>query len=480
MDLRPIFYVNGFLLSVLSLSMILPMMADWYFGSDDWKVFFICIIVTSFFGGAMILSNTGRQFTLSIRQAFLLTASSWIVSCLFAAVPFWLTSLNLSATDSFFEAMSGITTTGSTVIVGLEHAPAGILLWRAILQWLGGVGIIIMTLSVLPVLNIGGMQIFRTELAESENALPRATRLAGSIGLIYAGLTILCALCYMGCGFEVFDAVTHAMTTISTGGFSTYDSSFRHYATTAPYIVAIFFMILGGMPFVLYLKAVHGSLLPLLRDSQVRWFLSILLISAIILTAALYRQGQMGLGTSILHAVFSTVSIMTGTGYVSDDFNRWGSFAFCLLLFLMVVGGCAGSTSCGIKIFRFQILYEICNIQIKKLLYPSGVFIHHYNGRTLPGDIPSAVMGFFFMYGLIYVILCIALSLVGLDVITAISGAATAISNVGPGLGDIIGPTGSFQPLPDSAKWILSFGMLTGRLEIFTLLVMIAPGFWRK
>ncbi len=480
MDFRPILYVNGLFLSILSLGMVLPMLADFYFGYDDWKVFFICIIITAFFGGALILSTMGHQFNVSTKQAFLLTNSVWIVLPAFGALPFWFSSLEMSITDSFFEAMSGITTTGSTVIVGLDYAPAGILLWRAILQWLGGIGIIIMAMSVLPFLKVGGMQIFKTELSEDEKALPRTAQLANSIAIIYIGLTIICALLYMAVGLEMFDAIAHSMTTISTGGFSTFDTSFSHYQGAGPETVAVTFMILGGLPFVLYLKAVRGNLRPLFIDSQVHWFLAILAIAVTVTMSYLFFQQDMSLSESFRRSSFNVVSVMTGTGYGNGDYNAWGGFAVSMFFFLMVVGGCAGSTSCGIKIFRFQVLHAVTKVQINKLLHPNGVFIPHYNGKPMPRDVPSSVMGFFFVYALGFSFLAIALSYVGLDFITAMSGAATSISNVGPGLGDIIGPTGTFKPLPDSAKWILSAGMFLGRLELFAVLVMLSPHFWKN
>ena len=480
MDIRPILYVNGILLSVLSLSMVFPMLADFYFGSDDWKVFMMCIIITSFFGGALILGNMGQDFNITTRQAFLLTNSAWLFLPTFGALPFLLSSLEMSFTDSFFEAMSGITTTGSTVITGLDNAPAGILLWRAILQWLGGIGIIIMAMSVLPLLKVGGMQIFMAELSENEKVLPRTAQLASSIVVIYCALTAICAFSYMYVGFEIFDAIAHAMTTIATGGFSTYDTSFAHYNRASPEIVAIIFMIAGGIPFALYIKAVRGNLRPLFTDSQVRWFLSILAISITVTTSYLMHNDHMGFADSLLKSTFNIVSIMTGTGYGSDDYNSWGTLIVSLFFFLTVVGACAGSTSCGIKIFRFQVLYSVTKVQISKLLHPNGVFLPHYNGKPMPEDVPASVMGFFFIYAFGFALLAIALSLVGLDFMTAMSGAATSISNVGPGLGDIIGPKGNFKPLPDSAKWILSAGMLLGRLELFTILVMLSPQFWRS
>lgn len=480
MDIRPILYVNGVLLSILSLSMVLPMLADFYFGFEDWKVFFLCIIVTAFFGGALILSTSGQQFDISTRQAFLLTNSTWLILPTFGALPFWFSSLEMSYTDAFFESMSGITTTGSTVITGLDYAPAGILFWRAILQWLGGIGIIIMAMSVLPFLKVGGMQIFVAEMSEDEKALPRTAQLASAISIIYIALTGICAICYMSAGFGIFNAITHAMTTIATGGFSTFDTSFAAHDHYAPELVATIFMIIGGIPFLLYLKAVRGDVKPLFCDSQVQWFIAILFICIVMMTSYLVMQQDMLITQALRRSSFNIVSVMTGTGFSSGDYNGWGGFAVSLFFFLMVVGACAGSTSCGIKLFRFQVLYSVTKIQIHKLLHPNGVFIPHYNGRPMPKDVPASVMGFFFIYALGFSMIAILLSYVGLDFMTAMSGAATSISNVGPGLGEIIGPTGTFKPLPDSAKWILCAGMLLGRLELFTILVMFSPHFWKN
>lgn len=480
MDIRPVLYVAGLFLGILSVSMFLPMLADFYSGSPDWKVFLLSMIVTGFFSGALVLSNTASSFTLNIRQSFFLMTLSWLLIAIFGALPFQFSELNLSYTDAFFESMSGITTTGSTVITGLESAPPGILLWRAILQWLGGIGIVLMAMSVLPFLNVGGMQIFRTELSESEKAAPRVAQLASAIGLIYLCLTLICMVCYMIVGMTGFDALVHAMTTISTGGFSTFDTSFGHYDTPGPELVAIVFMIAGGLPFVMYLKAVRGNAHLFFQNTQVRAFLTIVGLSTCVLASYLIIQEHYPVGYAVIQSCFNVVSVITGTGYVNGDYNQWGGFAVSLFFFLMVVGGCAGSTSCGIKIFRFQVLFAVTSVQIKKLLYPHAIFIPYYNKKPLPKDVPMAVMGFFFMYALCFSFLAIALSYVGLDFLTAMSGAVTAISNVGPGLGEIIGPTGTFQPLNDSAKWILSVGMLLGRLEIFTVLVILTPQFWQK
>lgn len=480
MDFRPVLYVIGILLSTLAVSMAVPMLIDLYYGNSDWQVFFLCILTTAFFGGTLVLTNApGEQgMTITVRQAFLLTTFSWITLAGFAALPLWFSELELGFTDAFFEAMSGITTTGSTVLVNLDNAPPGILMWRSILQWLGGIGIIVMALSVLPFLKVGGMQLFRTESSENEKVMPRAAKLASNIGYIYLGMTMACFIAYHNAGMGLFDAAAHAMTTIATGGFSTYDGSFGAFDNVQIETTAIIFMILGSLPFVLYLKAIKGKSRALFTDSQVRWFLSIVVLSVITMTIYLTFNFEYSLGQSFRKSAFNVVSLITGTGYTSDDYGIWGGFAVNLLFFLMVVGGCAGSTTCGIKIFRFQVLHAVTTVQIKELLHPHGVFIPHYGKNPIPASVSSSVMSFFFMFALCFVGLALVLSFTGLDFLTAMSGAATSIANVGPGLGEI-GPSSNFAGLPAAAKWTLCGGMLLGRLELFTVLVLLAPNFWR-
>lgn len=480
MNLRPVLYIVGILLSTLAVGMTAPMFIDLYYGHSDWKIFFVCIMATAFVGGNLVLANVGRTMEINTKQGFLMITLSWFVSCVFAALPFWLSSGEMSFTDAFFEAVSGLTTTGSTVITNLQDLPRGILIWRAILQWLGGIGVILMAMSILPMLKIGGMQLFETELSESEKALPRTAKLASSIGLIYVALTLLCVWAYHSVGMGLFDSLAHAMTTISTGGYSTYDHSFSHYPTAAPELVAVIFMILGGLPFVLFLKTLNGNIFAFFKDSQVRWFLGILASTTAVLTSYLIFHDKMAAEPAFVKSLFNLTSVMTGTGFTSENYGAWGGFAIGIFFFLMFIGACAGSTTCGIKVFRFQIIFAIAKVQVKRLLYPHGVFIPYYNKKPIPRDVPLSVMSFFFVYALCFVVLAIALSLVGLDFMTAMSGAATSISNVGPGLGNIIGPVGTFQPLPDSAKWILCAGMLLGRLEIFTVLVLLSPRFWQR
>lgn len=480
MDMRPILYVIGILLCTLAASMSLPLLVDLAAGNPDWKVFALCMIFTAFFGGALVLTNAGRNFHITMRQTFLLTTLSWVVLAFAGSAPFLMADLRMSFTDSLFEAVSGITTTGSTVMTNLDYAPPGILLWRAILQWLGGIGIIVMALSVLPFLKVGGMQLFQTESSESEKALPRATQLATSIGIVYVGLTVICMICYRLSGMSAFDAWAHSMTTIATGGFSTFDSSFGNFDTAWAETTAILFMILGGLPFILYVKALRGNWRDLFNDSQVQVFLKIVMVAILTMIAYQVFHNEAPFIEALRRSSFNVVSIITGTGYTNGDYGAWGGFAVIMIFFLMVVGGCAGSTTCGIKVFRFQVLYAVAISQLRQLVHPHGLFTPHYNHQALPKGVASSVMSFFFVYALCFSLLAIGLSFIGLDFLTAMSGAVTSISNVGPGLGEIIGPSGTFEPLPASAKWMMCAGMILGRLELFTVLVLFMPHFWAK
>ncbi len=479
-DFRPIFFVIGILLVTLGVAMLLPALIDVVLANPDWQVFGAGAAFCVFAGGALFFAARGGSGELTARQAFVLTTVAWIMMPAFAALPFAFSELGLSYTDAFFEAMSGLTTTGSTVIVGLDDAPPGLLMWRALLQWLGGIGIIIMAVAILPLLQVGGMQLFRMESSDtSEKVLPRAAQIAAATGTIYLALTLICIAAMWGAGMSAFDAVAHAMTTIATGGFSTSDYSIGGFGNAAVDWIVVVFMLLGSLPFVLYLQAVRGRPLLLWRDGQVRWFFAIVGLAVAGMTVWASFETGYGFADALRFSAFNTVSIITGTGYSSTDYAGWGSFAVVAFFFFMFIGGCAGSTSCGVKIFRFQVLAETARVQMGQLLQPHGVFVPHYNARPIPDTVIEAVMSFFSLFALVYALLALALTALGLDFVTAISGAATAIANVGPGLGDIIGPSGTFQPLPDSAKWVLSAGMLLGRLELFTVLVLFTPQFWR-
>jgi len=480
LDFRPIFFVIGVLLTTIAVAMGIPAAVDALAGHSNWRIFATSSAFTLFIGVSLTLAGRTAEMRLTIRQTFLLTTLSWIAIAIFGAFPLAFSNLDLTYTDAFFEAMSGLTTTGSTVITGLDNAPPGILLWRALLQWLGGVGVIVMAVAVLPILQVGGMQLFQMESSDtSEKVLPRITQIIMGISAIYVSLTLICALFLWIWGMSGFDAIAHAMTTIATGGFSTSDGSIAHFSSPAIDWTITIFMVLSGLPFVLYLQMVRGSPLALFKDGQVRWFLGAVLIYVIIMAGWLWDAHGYAIEESIRYSAFNVISIMTGTGYSTASFDLWGSFALVVFFLLMFVGGCAGSTTCSIKIFRYQVLYAAMKAQIKRLVHPHGVFVPYFNHRPIPESVIFSVLSFIFLFMVCFVVLAASLGFLGLDFLTAISGAATAITNVGPGLGNIIGPDGNFAYLPDAAKWLLAAGMLLGRLELFTVLVLFAPGFWR-
>jgi trk system potassium uptake protein TrkH len=479
-DIRPVLFVVGILLTTLAAFMFVPALVDASAGNPDWRVFLAAAFFTLFIGVTLVLMNRTGPIHLNVRQTFLLTTLAWLVMAAFAALPFSFSELELDYADAFFESMSGLTTTGSTVIVGLDTAPPGILIWRALLQWQGGIGIIVMAIAVLPMLRVGGMQLFRTESSDlSEKVLPRATQISAVIGLIYVTLTAAAAAAYWIFGMTPFDAISHAMTTIPTGGFSTHDRSVGYFESHAIEWVVSLFMVLSGIPFVLYFQLLAGHRSDLWRDTQVRTYLGIVTVLVIALSVWLWATQGRHHFVALRHSVFNTVAVITGTGFASDDFNTWGVFPTAVLFIAMFIGGCTGSTAGGIKVFRLQVLFATAAVQIRRLLQPHGVFVAQFNRKPIPDSVAEAVMSFFILYILVYVIVALALSFFGLDLMTSLSGAATALSNVGPGLGEVIGPVGTFTSLPDPAKWILSAAMLLGRLELFTVLVLFSRRFWR-
>ncbi|GAB6051590.1 TrkH family potassium uptake protein [Magnetospira thiophila] len=473
--------VIGILLSILSLGMCVPAVVDAAIGHPDWQVFAVSAAVTLFIGLSLVLAFGVGGTRMNVRQAFIMTTLAWTVLTAFAALPFAFSELGLSLTDAFFESMSGITTTGSTVIVGLDNAPPGILLWRGLLQWLGGVGIIVMAIAILPMLRVGGMQLFQMESSETaEKALPRAYQIALGITGIYIVFTSLCAAAYWAAGMDGFEAIIHGMTTIATGGYSTSDASMGHFDSMTIDFIAVGGMVAGSLPFLLYLRALQGDFVPLAQDEQVRWFLAIAGSAALVASILLWVLQGLDPIQALRFGSFNVISVMTGTGYATSDYGLWGAFANPMFYFLMFIGGCAGSTSCGIKIFRFQVLFSAARTQFRHLVHPHGVFIPYYNRRRIPDEVITSVLSFFFVFGVCFALLSIALAMLGLDFITAVSSAATAIANVGPGLGPIVGPAGNFQTLPDMAKWLMSAGMLLGRLELFTVLILFTRHFWKS
>lgn len=480
-NLRAILLVNGLLLLVLSLAMLLPALVDFLASNSDWKVFLISSFLTAFAGGSLYFSNHGYKGHLTIRQTFLFTTSSWFIIPFFGALPFLFANLGLSFTDAYFESVSGFTTTGSTILTNLDLAPPGILLWRAIIQGLGAVGVIVLAMAVLPMLRIGGMQLFRTESSDKiDKILPRARQIAKVIGLTYCILTLICAIAYWSFGMSGFDAICHALTTLGTAGFSTHDASFGYYDNTAIEIIAILGMLAGACPMILYYQALRGGKPEVFfRDPQVQWFFAIVLFSTFLMSGWLVYTQNMSEGAALRSAAFNVVSVITTTGFASANYADWGTGATVFFFMLLVVGGCTGSTAGGIKIFRFQVLYETAKAQLNQLLQPHGIFLPRYNRRPISENVSASVLGFFTLFAFCFLVLAVLLSAFGLDFITSMSAVAQALANVGPGLGEIIGPAGNFSSLPDGAKWLLTFAMILGRLELYTVLVLFTLRFWK-
>ncbi len=471
----------GATLVVFGVLMALPATVEALAGNGDWKAFAEGASAATILGAAIVFAVHHEESDLSLREGYLVTVAMWIVLPLVAALPFWFSIEKISFTDAVFEAVSGLTTTGSTVFSGLDAMAPGLLIWRAFLQWMGGIGIIVMAVIVLPFLRVGGMQLYRMESSDrSEKIAPRAYHAMLLILVTYTSLTALCAVLYWMSGMTSLEAAVHAMTTLSTGGFSTSDGSIGHFNSAAIEWEAVVFMMLGSLPFALYVKFFKRRRFSVWReDSQISVFVSLVVVAVIL--SAYWLVSEMGMTPldALRTSAFNVVSIVTTTGFASGDFTLWGAFPIVLFFFLMFVGGCAGSTAGGVKMFRFELLAKEAVRQGRLLISPHAVYQTRLNDQPVNADIVGSVMVFFFLLIVFLTGATVLLGFAGLDFETSISAAVTAISNVGPGLGTLIGPSGNFASLPDSAKWILDICMIVGRLEYLTVAVVFLPLFWR-
>jgi trk system potassium uptake protein TrkH len=478
--LRIIGFIIGIFLITLAIAMVVPMITSMIFQrTADMPSFLWSSLIT--FVSGLVLVGQGRpeHVHLRPRDMYLLTVSSWVIVCIFAALPFLLTQ-HISYTDSFFESMSGITATGSTVLSGLDTMSPGILIWRSLLHWLGGIGFIGMAVAILPLLRIGGMRLFQTESSDrSEKVMPRSHMVAKFIVLVYLGITVLGTLAFWWAGMSLFDAVNHAMSAISTGGFSTSDQSLAKWPQPAVHWVAIVVMILGALPFTLYVATLRGNRGALLKDQQVQGFIVLLLVTWLVMGAWYWATTDLPWYDALRHVALNVTSVVTTTGFALGDYSLWGNFALMLFFYLGFIGGCSGSTAGGVKVFRFQVAYILLRANLHQLIHPRAVIKQKYNGHRLDDEIVRSILTFSFFFTFTICLIALMLSLLGLDWMTALTGAASTVSGVGPGLGETIGPAGNFSTLPDAAKWILSLGMLLGRLEIITVLVLCIPAFWR-
>lgn len=463
--------VNG---SVILFTALL-MAADALLFHETAAVFGPMAMVAGAIGGFLIIAGRQGGMAFDRLHGFLLTTSVWLIAALTGALPLWYAGLSL--VDALFEAMSGITTTGSTVMTGLDGTPRGILFWRALLQLMGGVGFVVTAMALLPMLRVGGMQLFRTESSEKgEKELRTAASYALATLAIYLGLVLLATITYWSGGMGGFDALTHAMTTLSTGGYSNYDASFGHFTQPFLHWAATVFMLAGAMPFAWYIRIATRRTL---RSEQVAAFLKSVAAVILILAFWLWWADDVPPFAALRLVAFNVVSVVTTTGYATADYLTWGP-VFAVAFFLLTpVGGCTGSTAGGAKAMRWLLMFRALRTRIHVIAHPHGVFTTRYDGRAVSDDVLGGIMAFFLFYMLTIGITAVVLDLEGLDTLTALSAAVTAVANVGPGVGEIVGPSGNFQALPDTAKLVLSFAMYAGRLEMLTLFVLLTPSFWR-
>ena len=480
-NLKPIALVSGTVICAVGFFLFIPLITELIYKTESWQSYAVPILLYLIVGGSLVITNRNVDFKISVKEAFFITVISWILITILCAVPFLYTETDLGIVDALFESMSGVTTTGATTLTNLDILPKGILIWRAFLQWLGGIGIVVIALFILPFLRIGGMQLFHLEGDDPyDKSLPKISSVIKKIFLIYLSLTVILIFLYYVFGMTLFDSIAHSFSTISTGGFSTHDSSLAFFNNDIILIIAIIFMILGSLPFLVLIQTSFKNLFAIYNDHQVRVFLLILFVSSFVIYYFANNFIEGSYFNKIIAVSFNTISIISGTGFISENFENWGNYASVLFLILMFIGGCAGSTTGGIKVFRIQILFKYLNLHLKKMLKPHIIVASHFNGKKVNESTYESVMSFFFLYILTFFISALLLSFSGLDFLTCVSAAASAISNVGPGLGEVIGPYGDYSSLNDYSKVVLLLTMFLGRLEMLTILVLFIPYFWKN
>ena len=483
-DFMPVLRILAILLFILALVMAIPLVVLAIEQDPDVRAFATSEVITLSTVGLVLFWTRNAHMELRPRQMFLLTVLSWVVFAGFASLPMILGQPRLTVADAVFEAVSGVTSTGGTVLVGIEHLSVGIKLWRGLLQWMGGIGIIVMAIAILPFLKVGGMRLFHTESSEwSDQVAPRAGTAAKAIASIYIGSTLVAFITYRVLGMTWLDAIVHAMSSVSTGGFANYDDSFGVYQNHPAILWAsMVFMLTSALPFVMYIRVLgRRSWQPLWRDQQVRGLFWLVTLTSLSLTLYRLHQGATaGFGRVLTETAFNVVSVITTTGYSSTDYTLWGALAVYVFFYLLFIGGCSGSTTGGIKIFRVQIGWLMLRNHLRHLVHANGVFVQRYNGRLLTDDIVRAVIAFSFFFSLTVAVMSILMSMMDVDLLTSISTSVSSLANVGPAVGGRVGPAGNYRDLPDMAKWLLSVAMIMGRLEILTVMVLLTPAFWRK
>jgi trk system potassium uptake protein TrkH len=481
MHLSVTFRLLGILLMIFSSTAVGPLIVA-LLGDEETVTAFTYGIVITFAAGLMMWLPTRKAaHELRIRDGFLITSMFWTVLGLFGALPFALTdSLQLSITESVFESISGLTTTGATVIVGLDDLPRSILIYRQMLQWIGGIGIIVVAMAILPMLGIGGMQLYKAETpgpSKDSKLTPRITETAKALFTVYLALTLVCALSYYAAGRDGFDAVAHAFCTVAIGGFSTHDASMGFFDSNAILMICSLFMTISAVNFGLhYLAWQRRSVAVYSKDSEIRFFLSVLLIGIAISCSYLIISGTFSPGEGFVHGLFQSISITTTTGFATQDFSSWPTFLPFMLLFFSFMGGCVGSTGGGVKAMRLMLIYKQGIRELRQLVHPQAVIPLKVGRRRVEATVVSAVWSFFAVYMFAFITILLLLLATGLDFVTAFSAVVASLNNLGPGLGEVAANYGGIN---STAQGVLCFAMLLGRLEVFTLLVLFTPAFWR-
>lgn len=480
-DLRPIVYVVGRILIVLAILMLGPAIIDLRAGLPNGHDFLQSAVITGGVGVLVSIATlNGLSRGLDSRQAYLLTLAIWMVVPLFGALPLIIGEPNLGFTDAYFEAVSGITTTGSTVIVGLDALPAGMNLWRGMLNWLGGLGIAFIAMIFLPVMRVGGMQFFRTEGFDTfGKALPRATDIARQLLFVYFGLTVICAATYAAIGMNALDTVVHAMASIATGGFSPRDASFNAYAGAGEYVGA-FFLVIASFPYIRYVQLVNGHAGPLWRDRQIWGYLRIIFAGVGMVTIWRVISSDMGVEPAFRESLFNLVSIISGTGFFSGSLPVWGGFALVVAFVMGLFGGCSGSSSGALTIFRVQVTGAALLAQMARINTPSRISPVKYDGRVVDNDVMGALMLYVTGYILTIGVMSVACTLTGVDLISALFGIWSSIGNIGYAVGPMLAETGTYRDFPTAAKWIMIVTMLMGRLGLLAMFLVVLPRFWRR
>ncbi len=471
----------GFLLVLEGIFITLGIPFSLYYGDDDVLVLLISGISTSLIGLALFLVTKNQDKDIRKREGYIVVSIVWIVTSLFGALPFVIHGSIPSYTDAFFETMSGFTTTGASILNDIESLPHGLLFWRSLTQWLGGMGMIVLSVAILPILGIGGMQLFVAEVPgpTKDKLHPRVRETAVRLWGIYAFLTFAEIILLLLGGMNLFDAICHSFTTMATGGFSTKQNSIAYYQSPFIQYVIIFFMFVAGVNFAMHYRLLNGKFSTLKKNEEFKFYTSVVVFWSLLIALFLYFSGYGSIESSFRDSLFQVVSMVTTTGFVTADYEVWGTLLLLIFFLLLFSGGCAGSTGGGIKIVRHLLLIKNSFLELRRLIHPRAVIPVRYNNHSVSQDIISNILAFFLFYIFIFILGSLIMATMGLDFMTAIGSVATSLGNVGPAIGDV-GPTENFANIPALGKWVLSFLMLLGRLELFTILVIFSPAFWKS